>query len=89
MFVLTYEVDYQVTTTYVKAEKPRLIINKELQKDLYVYDRLHTKFQIPGPSGTLVNAIKPKTKYRLHAAAILFTVSKIILTKFAYFLKSC
>jgi hypothetical protein len=34
----------------------------------------HTKFHMPNSYGSLVIAIKPKTKYRFHAAAMLFHI---------------
>jgi hypothetical protein len=32
---------------------------------------VHTKFQMPSCNGSLVIAIKPKSKYRFHAATML------------------
>jgi len=41
----------------------------------------HTKFYIPSSSGSLVIATKPKTKYRVHASAMLLfhTVRSILI----------
>jgi len=44
---------------------------------------LHTKFHMPSTPDSLVITIKMKTKYRLHAATMLFYIlHKIILTHF-------
>jgi len=50
----------------------------------------HTKFHMPSSDGSLVIAIKPKTKFRLRAAAmlLLYILQHRYLTKDVYFRSS-
>jgi hypothetical protein len=49
-------------------------------------NRLRTKFHMPSSNGSLAVAIKPKTKHRVHAAAMFFSIlQKQNLTEVSYF----